>query len=146
MMSWRSLASGFAGAVALTAAHEFGRSRLPNAPRMDVVGMRALRRFVPALRYERPRSTRLRRLALIGDLIANTLYYSGVDAPSSRQTWRRAGTLGFAAGVSAITVPPALGLDKEPRAQHRASQLMTIAWYVAGAVAAATEANGIGRK
>jgi len=147
--SWLgNLVSGAAGAVALTAVHELGRTRLPYAPRMDVLGMRALRRWIPGLGDERPRSTRLRRWALAGDLIANTIYYAAVPSTSRRATWARAAALGLSAGAGALLLPQPMGLGDAPHAERRANQAMTMAWYVAGALATAMAANltGYGRR
>ena len=115
MSSWqRSLTSGIVGALTLTGIHELARRRVPYAPRMDVLGMRALRRYVPALQHERPRSGRLRRFAFIGDLVANSVYYSAVAAPTRTRTWTRAATMGLTAGICALVLPSKVGLD-DPR-------------------------------
>jgi hypothetical protein len=133
MRSWlSSLASGAAGALALTAIHELGRRQVSYAPRLDVLGMRALRRFTPALRHEAPRSGRLRRWALAGDLIANTMYYAAVPARSRTRTWTRAAALGLSAGAG-----------EPPHSERLANQAMTVAWYVAGALVSAAAANFI---
>jgi hypothetical protein len=142
--SLRSMTSGAVGALTLTAIHEAARRRLAYAPRMDVVGMRALRQLVPALRHEPPRSSRLHRLALAGDLLANTLYYSAIPARDAATTWTRAALLGLAAGAGAVLVPARAGLGNPPNSEMRANQAMTIAWYVAGALAAAVAANKMG--
>src|SRR5829696_7167411 len=107
-----TLTSGAAGAIALTALHEFARQRVPYAPRMDVLGMRALRRFAPRLEHERPRSSKLRRWALAGDLVANALYYAAVPGRTTSQTWGRAAALGLSAGTGALLLPPAMGLGE----------------------------------
>lgn len=144
MKTWlSSVASGAAGAVALTAIHELGRRQLPYAPRMDVLGMRALRRAIPAFQHERPRSSRLRGWALVGDLIANTIYYSAVPAKTRAETWGRATALGLGAGVGALLLPQPMGLGNPPDSEKRANQAMTVAWYVLGAVVAAAAANGM---
>lgn len=134
--------SGAIGALALTAVHETGRRRLPYAPRMDVLGMRALRRL-PVFAHERPRSARLQRWALAGDLVANSLYYAAVPAASSASTWARAAALGLAAGVGALALPERMGLGEAPNSQRWANKAMTVAWYVAGALATAAAANGM---
>jgi hypothetical protein len=139
-----TLTSGAAGAVALTAIHELARQRVPYAPRMDVLGMRALRRIAPALQHERPRSSRLRRWALAGDLIANALYYAAVPGRTTSETWGRAAALGLSAGTGALLLPSAIGLGEAPDAERRANQAMTVAWYVAGALVAAAVANRMG--
>jgi hypothetical protein len=138
----KSLMSGAVGAAALTLVHEAGRRRLPYAPRLDVLGMRALRRMSP-FEHEAPRSSRLRRWALAGDLIANSLYYAAIPARTRRATWGRAAALGLAAGAGALMAPSRLGLGDAPGSERRANQAMTMAWYVAGAMAAAAAANGM---
>lgn len=141
--SMRALVSGAVGAVVLTAVHETARRRIAYAPRMDVLGMRALRQWIPGLAYERPRSARLRRIALAGDLVTNAVYYSGIAARSSGETYTRATAMGLAAGLGAVLLPQPLGLGDPPDSERRANQVMTVAWYVAGALAAAVAANGI---
>src|SRR5690606_25116376 len=72
------LASGLAGAVVLTAIHEAARRVISDAPRMDVVGMRAVSRLYGLSGRQPPSVARLYRITLAGDLIANGLYYSAV--------------------------------------------------------------------
>ena len=136
----RSLMSGAVGAAVLTLVHETARRRLPYAPRMDVLGMRALRRL-PVFEHERPRSQRLQRWALAGDLLANSLYYAAIPAASRRATWSRAAALGLAAGAGALLAPARVGLGDPAGSEYRANRIMTMAWYVAGALAAAAAAN-----
>jgi hypothetical protein len=130
----RALVSGVTGALALTTIHELGRRGFSGAPRMDEVAMRALRRILPG-RQRDPR--RLHQLALAGDLISNSVYYSLVSAPTRKATWTRAAALGTAAGVCALILPERLGLGAPQNSDRRANQLMTIGWYLAGALAAA---------
>lgn len=138
-----SLVSGLAGALVLTAVHEVARRQLSDAPRMDVLGMRALRRYVPGLEHERPRSSRLHRLALAGDIVANAAYYAAVPGATAARTWTRAATLGLAAGVGALALPRRLGLGDPPNAGTPANRVMTVAWYLAGALASAAMARAL---
>lgn len=135
----RSLTSGAAGALALTALHELVRRRVSYAPRMDIVAMRGLRRVLP----REPHRRRLHQLALAGDLLSNSVYYSFIAARTPGRTWLRAVVLGSAAGLGAIVLPERLGLGTPPHSQRRANQLMTVSWYVAGAAAAAMAASVI---
>jgi hypothetical protein len=137
----RSLASGAAGALALTALHELVRRRVTHAPRMDVIAMRGLRRVLPERHYE---PDHLHRAALAGDLLANSVYYSAVAAPTAGETWMRAAALGAAAGLCALVLPERLGLGPPPHSEHRANQLMTVGWYIIGAAAAGIAATLIG--
>jgi len=76
-----ALGSGLAGACALTAIHETARRVLPEAPRMDVLGMRAIARAFRAADAEEPPREQLRDLALAGDIISNSLYSTTVWWP-----------------------------------------------------------------
>lgn len=144
MRTWKnSMASGLVGAAALTLLHEAARRNLPHAPRLDVLGMRALRR-IPALRHEPPRSSRLRRWALASDIVANSLFYAAIPARRRGETWARAVGLGAAAGVAALALPGRIGLGEPPDSASRSNQAMTVLWYLAGAVAAAATAQGTG--
>lgn len=135
----RSLASGASGAFALTMLHELARRRIRYAPRMDVVAMRGLSRVVPPLR--RVRSGDLHKLALLGDLVSNSLYYAAIAARTPAATWTRAATMGVAAGAGALLLPEPMGLGPPPDSQFRRNRAMTVAWYLAGAAVAAAVAN-----
>jgi hypothetical protein len=101
---------------------------------MDQVAMRGLRRILPG---EQRDPGRLHRLALAGDLVSNSLYYSVIAAPTRKATWMRAAVLGTAAGLCALLLPERLGLGAPENSEKRSNQVMTIGWYLAGAVTAA---------
>ena len=136
----RSLASGIAGALALTAIHEVARRRFASAPRMDEVAMRGLRKILPG-KFRDPR--RLHQLALAGDLLSNSVYYSVIAAPTRKATWMRAGVLGTAAGLCALFLPERLGLGVPHNSHRRTNQFMTVGWYLAGALATAFVATRV---
>jgi hypothetical protein len=141
----KRLTSGAVGAVTLTALHELARRRLPTAPRMDLVGMRALRRLAPSLREPNLRSRDLHNLTLAGDLVSNSIYYAGIPARTPTATWTRAAVLGGAAGFGALLLPEPMGLGPPPHSDFRSNQVMTVAWYLAGALAAAAAATAMHR-
>jgi hypothetical protein len=104
---------------------------------MDVVAMHALQKVLPGQHPPR----RLHQLALAGDVVSNSLFYSIIPARTGRATWMRAAVLGTAAGVAALLLPRRLGLGAPPHSEQRANQVMTVAWYVAGAVTTALVAS-----
>ena len=67
-----ALAGGAAGAAALTAVHEAARRALRDAPRMDVLGERAIAAGLRAAGAEPPPEPRLHSAALVGDLVSNS--------------------------------------------------------------------------
>src|SRR5690349_10569171 len=75
-----AVGAGIAGAVALTLVHETARRVIPHAPRVDVIGVRAIARPMRAAGYEPPHYNRLHNIALAGDLAANSAYYSLIGA------------------------------------------------------------------
>ena len=135
----RALASGVAGAVALTAVHETARRTIPHAPRMDVIGRRGIAKSMVALGAEPPHGNRLQTAALAGDVVSNAVYYSlvGLGSNSPRATWRRGLVLGVVAGLGAAFLPPVLGLGRQPGRRGLFTHLLTIAWYTIGGLTAA---------
>lgn len=132
-----SLASGLAGAVALTAIHETVRRMTPDAPRMDIYGRRALARGMESVGMAPPSAPAMQGIALAGDLLSNGLYYALVGARRRKSSLMRGAALGVLAGVGAVVLPPVLGLGKWPSNATRRTQWMTIGWYTAGGIAAA---------
>src|SRR5512140_291328 len=96
----KALVAGGAGAVALTAAHETGRRTIRNAPRMDVLGMRAIERWLPKIGIEPPDRRTIHPMSLAGDLVSNSAYYALIG--SGDGAWWRGLGLGVAAGLGAL--------------------------------------------
>ena len=131
----KALGSGLAGAVALTLVHETARRLRDDAPRMDVLGMRAIAKTLHAADVEQP-DVELRDLALAGDLAANSLYYSLVGFGKREDALLCGAALGLAAGLGAVTLPGPLGLGLQPTERPPVTQLMTVTWYLLGGLAA----------
>ena len=129
--------SGFAGAVTVTVLNETARRVLPHAPRMEVIGERALSKAMRAVNLAPPEGRALYRWTLAGDLLSNTLYYSMVGSGSSPRRWRRGTALGLAAGLGAVVLPRPLGLGRQPGARAPRTPVLTASWYLAGGLAAA---------
>jgi hypothetical protein len=133
----KALGSGLIGACALTLLHETARRFIPGAPRMDVLGMRAIAKSLRLVDQEPPPDEQLHALALAGDVLSNSLYYSLVGAGAPCAVWLRGTLLGLGAGVGAVVLPQPLGLGKGPSARTASTRAMTIGWYLAGGLAAA---------
>jgi hypothetical protein len=130
-----AMLSGMAGAVAVTAVHEAARRVSSDAPRMDVVAMRALARATDAADLVRPGDDALHKAALAGELVCNSAYYAFAT------TWTRGVVLGLGAGIGALLLPQSIGLGAPPRSDRLSNQLMTVAWYLVGGLAAAATAT-----
>jgi hypothetical protein len=135
-----ALGSGLAGAATLNAIHETVRRIRPDdAPRMDTYGRRSIARGLEKVGVTPPSKDALQGLALAGDLVANSLYYAliGVGSPEPRTALLRGAALGAAAGIGAVVLPPVMGLGSAPSRRTPQTKAMTIAWYLAGGLAAA---------
>ena len=131
-----SLISGAAGAMALTAVHQAARAVTDAAPRMDVVGMRALARGAEAAGTAAPSTHNgLYTATLAGDLICNSAYFALAT------NYTRGAALGVLAGIGALVLPQKMGLGAPPKSELLANQVMTVAWYVIGGLAAACTAQ-----
>lgn len=133
----RTLGSGLAGACALTLIHEGARRVLADAPRMDILGMRAMARSYNAVGAPTPTPDELFNRTLVGDIAGNALYYSAVGLGGRDGVYLRGAALGLAAGIGAVALPGPLGLGEDASARTPATQAMTIAWYTLGGLAAA---------
>lgn len=136
----RLLAAGLAGALALNAVHEGARRLRRDAPRVDRVGERAVRRLARGAGVRPPRGARLRRVTLAGDVLANALYYALVLAGARRRPLAGGVLGGSLAGLGAIALSPVLGLGDPARGRTR-SRVMTVAWYLVGGLVAALAAS-----
>lgn len=141
----RALTGGLIGACTLTLIHETARRALPDAPRMDILGMRALDRTLEAVGQEKPDKAHLHRYTLAGDLIANTLFYSLVGAEKGQNAWIRGSLLGAGAGLGALLLPGPLKLGRRPSQKTTATKVMTVAWYLLGGLAAAAAISLVGK-
>jgi hypothetical protein len=141
----RALVSGAVGAGALTALHETVRRVAPHAPRMDVIGERALKRSLRKVGITPPKRDGLYRWTLAGDLTGNALYYGLVGIGDDRRAWLRGAALGLAAGLGAAFLPGPLGLGRQPGQRTPMTQILTVAWYLAGGLAAAAVYRALSR-
>jgi hypothetical protein len=141
----RSLTAGFAGALVLTALHETVRRLRPeDAPRMDVLGMRGLRKLLGKAHAPQPDDDTLFDMTMAGDVLSNGLYYSLVG--SGKHAVRRGLLLGVAAGVGGVVLPGPLGLGEGPSNRTPQTQLMTVAWYTAGGLVAGAVARALRKR
>ncbi len=130
-----ALLSGLAGASALTFVHETARRVCPDAPRMDTLGRRSIAAGIEAAGYDPPPEDQLQALALGGDLISNTLYYS--LAAIGNPSFAKGAALGAAAGlVRAWLSRPIWGLVTGRAARTPQTAAMTFCWYLAGGLVA----------
>ena len=130
----KAVGSGLVGACALTLVHETARRYIDDAPRMDVVGMRAIAKTLRAVDVEPP--VPLHETALVGELVSNSLYYGLVGLGDPGDGLRNGAALGLAAGLAAVYLPEPLGLGRQPAKNSTETNLLTVAFYLLGGLAA----------
>ncbi|UPL49392.1 hypothetical protein [Hymenobacter sublimis] len=132
----QALGSGLAGALILNIVHESVRQLRPvDAPRMDILGKRGLRKLLFKANAPQPDENTAYGLTLLGDVASNGLYYSLVG--TGRGVWWRGIALGLAAGVGGVVLPGPLGLGDGPSNRTPQTKAMTVAWYLLGGLVAA---------
>jgi len=136
--------AGLAGAVTVTLIHETMRRIDPDAPRMDILGMRAIAKIMNAADVEPPAEDKLFGITLAGDIVSNAAYYSLIGA--GKDAWLRGSLLGLAAGVGGVVLPGPLGLGTEPSNRTTKTKVMTVAWYFLGGLATAAVAKAMSGK
>jgi len=132
-----SLASGLVGATALTLVHQAAKHLFRDAPRMDIIGRRAIAKGMESVGQEPAKRAALQTSALVGDMLLNSLYYALIGAGRVRHPFARGSTLGTMAGIGAIMLPPLMGLGRKERGHTPEGKAMTIGWYLIGGLAAA---------
>ncbi|WP_242693244.1 hypothetical protein [Sabulibacter ruber] len=130
----RSGLSGLAGAVAVTIVHESVRRFYPEAPRMDILGMRAIAKGLRYAGQTPPDDDKLHAWSLVGDIVSNGVYYS-LTGGGKKALWR--GTiLGALAGVGGVVLPGPMGLGVAPSGRTKQTQALTIGYYLLAGVVA----------
>lgn len=142
----KALIGGFAGAIALNLLHETVRQFDPEAPRVDLVGEEALTKTATALGINPPEGNTLYTATLAGDVLSNGLYYSAIGIGNPKYIWVRAAITGLSAGIGAITLPEHMGLDERPVTRTDKTKLLTVAWYLCGALVTAGVLSKMQRK
>jgi len=145
-MNVKSTLGGLAGACTLTLLNESVKKLDKDAPRMDLLGMNAVARLMKGHNILSQTAARLFPVALAGDLVTNSLYYSMAEADNKRSTLIRGSLLGLAAGVGAVALPKSLGLNDEATTRTMKTKVLTVAWYVIGGLVAAAAINLLDKK
>lgn len=128
------LLAGLGGALALNLLHEGVKHYGKNVPRVDLVGEEALEKGLNYLGTEISDEKTLYNATLAGDLIGNTIYYSLIGAGNPSYVWPRAIISGLSAGIGAVKLAGPMGLDERPVAQNSKVKILTVSYYLAGAL------------
>ena len=142
----KSLIAGFAGSAALNILHETVRKFDNQAPRLDLIGEEALQKSTKTLHLPIPTGDKLYNATIIGDILSNATYYTGIGMGSKKfLIWKALG-YGLSAGLAAIKLPKPIGLDDKPVASSDKRKVMSLGYYVFGALITAGVFGMISKK
>ena len=142
----KSLIAGFAGAAALNILHEGMRKLDPEAPRLDLVGEEALKKSAEALDLKPPAGKSLYGITLAGDVLTNASYFAAIGMGGRKFMLLRAIGAGLSAGFAAVKAPKPMGLNEKHVANTEKREIMTVAYYVFGALVTAGVLGMMARK
>jgi hypothetical protein len=134
MSKIQNLLAGLGGAVALNIIHESLKHKGEGMPRVDLVGEEALQKSLNYFGTSIDDDANLYKATLAGDIISNALYYSLIGGRGSNHIWARAVFYGLSGGIGAVTLPEPMGLEPEPVNKTNKTKLLTVAYYLAGAL------------
>ena len=134
MSKIRNLLAGAAGATALNVLHESLKKKSPDMPRVDLLGEDALQKALNYFGGSIGSKANLYKATLAGDVVGNTLYYSLIGTGNQKYLWPKVIFMGLSAGIGAVTLPEPLGLDPEPVAKNNQVKVLTVVYYLLGAV------------
>lgn len=146
MNAGKSLLAGVAGATFLNIVHESVRRVVPSAPRVDLMGRQIVARSFRKRGKKVPSENKQYALAMAGDLLSNTLFYSLVGWGKGQSAWWKGLLLGLSAGLGAVKAPDYMDLPKKAVKRQQSTKYMTIAWYLMGGLVAGTVAQLISKR
>ena len=133
-----SIAGGAIGAASLTLVHEILRRFLPDAPRLDALGMQTLAKLGAG-------PDKLFSKTMAADLVSNAMFYSLAGMSNPRTAPMSGLALGALAGVGAVLAPQHLPLDESTTNRTRKTQILTVALYTLGGLAAGLTIRALSR-
>jgi hypothetical protein len=146
MKALYALEGGVAGAAALTLIHESIKKVVPYAPRVDLLGMKAMAKGLRVIGAKSPGERKLYGWSLTGDLVGNALFYSFAGIGKKENALVRGAGLGLAAGLGAVLLPEPLGLPSRHTNRSLETKILTVGLYVIGGIVAAGVMKLIDRK
>jgi len=125
---YKKILAGLGGAIALNLLHEIVRNNFDNVPEVNKVGEEALNKSLETVDMKITDKDQLYAATLAGDVISNGIYYAATATSGFNLV------SGVAAGVGAVMLPEKMGLDDSPVAGSTQKKLMTVGYYLFGAV------------
>ncbi|MDD3789624.1 MAG: hypothetical protein PHO94_13155 [Petrimonas sp.] len=126
---WKRIIAGFGGAIALSVLHEILKKNMDELPDFEEVGEEAIDKSLEKVNLKVLDTSKLYNATVAGDVITNGIYYA--FTPFKMNT-----VIGALGGLGAMALPKKLGLDNTPIAGTDKKKMMTIGYYIFGALVA----------
>ncbi|KQR94878.1 hypothetical protein ASG01_03160 [Chryseobacterium sp. Leaf180] len=123
---YKKMIAGFGGAIALNILHEVIRKNFDDVPHINELGEEALLKVTDQTPFSIS-SDKIYTATLAGDIMSNGIYYATTATQNNMAS-------GLLAGIGAVALPKYMGLDDEPVASTNKKKLMTVGYYVFGAL------------
>lgn len=104
-MNVKGTIGGLAGACALTLLNEGAKKLDKDAPKLDLLGMNAVARLMKGNSIATQAADKLFPVALAGDLVSNSLYYSMAESGDRKNTLVRGNATGNCRGSRSRASP-----------------------------------------
>lgn len=124
---YKKILAGLGGAIALNILHETIRKNFDNVPEINKLGEEALMKITEHTPINITGKDNIYAATLVGDIVSNGIYYATTATKSDM-------TSGLLAGIGAVALPKSLGLNEDPVAETTQKKLMTIGYYLFGAI------------
>ncbi|KQT31500.1 hypothetical protein ASG22_18390 [Chryseobacterium sp. Leaf405] len=125
---YKKILAGLGGAIALNLLHETIRKNFDNVPEINKVGEEALNKALDKVDMKITNHDQLYAATLAGDVVSNGIYYATTATTSFNIV------SGIAMGMGAVLLPEKMGLDDAPVAKTTEKKVMTVAYYLFGAI------------
>ena len=146
MAEYRNLIAGLSGAIALNLLHESLKNKGDDMPRVDLIGEEALNKGLSWFGKRIGSPDNLYRATLAGDVLTNTLYYSLIGVRVTQNLVLKGLVSGLSAGIGAVVLPGPMGLDDQPVTRTAKTKLLTIAYYLTGALVTSVILKALSKK
>ena len=127
---WKRVVAGFGGAIALSALHKYVKRHFDEVAEFSEIGEQVIDKSLDAVNLQVKDHDKLYNATVAGDILTNGIYYALTPFKMSTLV----GALG---GWGAMALPKQLGLDNQPIAGTDKKKMITVGYYVFGAVIAA---------
>lgn len=141
----KNITAGFIGSIALNLLHETLRKNATNVPSINLIGEQALNKTLS--KYGTPITSpdELHNVTLKADIIANAMYFSLIGS-NKKWIWPKAVFLGLSAGIGALKLPEPMGLNPEPVTKTNQTKVLTVGYYLFGALVTAYVLKTLSKK